>query len=70
MLFRSMNSNNLLQVKWAIRSFELTQAKRMLSQVLNMDNAPEIKAYVDAQMREAGLGRIVRTRPLLEGSAK
>jgi len=61
----SMNSNNLLPVKWAIRSFELTQAQQMLAQVLRMDNAPDIKAHVDEQMRKAGLGRIVRTRPPL-----
>jgi len=59
----SMNSNNLLPVKWAIRSFELTHAQQMLAQVLRMDNAPDIKTYVDEQMRKAGLGRIVRTRP-------
>ena len=59
----SMNSNNLLPVKWAIRSFELTHAQQMLAQVLRMDNAPDIKTYVDEQMRKAGLGRIIRTRP-------
>jgi len=60
----SMNSNNLLPVKWAIRSFELTHAQQMLAKVLEMDNAPDIKAYVDEQMRIAGLGRLVRTRVL------
>jgi phosphotransferase system enzyme I (PtsP) len=60
----SMNSTNLLMVKWAVRSFELSKAKRILNKVLKMDNAQEIKAYVDLQMREAGLGRIVRSRPV------
>jgi phosphotransferase system enzyme I (PtsP) len=59
----SMNSTNLLAVKWAIRSFELSKAKRILNKVLKMDNAEQIKAYVDDQMRQAGLGRIVRSRP-------
>ena len=58
----SMNSTNLLMVKWAVRSFELRKAKRILNKVLKMDNAQEIKIYVDGQMREAGLGRIVRSR--------
>jgi hypothetical protein len=35
----------------------------MLSKVLKMDNAHQIKTYVDDQMRLAGLGRIVRSRP-------
>jgi phosphotransferase system enzyme I (PtsP) len=59
----SMNSTNLLTVKWAVRSFELSKAKRILSKVLKMDNAHQIKTYVDDQMRQAGLGRIVRSRP-------
>jgi phosphotransferase system enzyme I (PtsP) len=59
----SMNSTNLLTVKWAVRSFELSKAKRMLNKVLKMDNAHQIKTYVDDQMRLAGLGRIVRSRP-------
>ncbi|MCB1646692.1 MAG: phosphoenolpyruvate--protein phosphotransferase, partial [Pseudomonadales bacterium] len=58
----SMNSTNLLMVKWAVRSFELSKAKRMLNKVLKMDNAWLIKNYVDEQMRKAGLGRIVRSR--------
>jgi phosphotransferase system enzyme I (PtsP) len=58
----SMNSTNLLTVKWAVRSFELSKAKRMLNKVLKMDNAQQIKTYVDDQMRLAGLGRIVRSR--------
>lgn len=59
----SMNSTNLLMVKWAIRSFEMAKAKRILNKVLKMDNAYLIKNYVDEQMRKAGLGQLIRTRP-------
>jgi phosphotransferase system enzyme I (PtsP) len=56
----SMNSTNLLMVKWALRSFDMTKAKRILNKVLKMDNAYLIKNYVDEQMRKAGLGQIIR----------
>jgi len=57
----SMNSTNLLMVKLAIRTFDLAKAKRILNKVLKMDDAKEIKLYVDGQMRKAGLGKIIRT---------
>ena len=58
----SMNSINLLMVKKALMTIELKKAKKILNKVLKMDNAQEIKDYVDAQMRKAGLGQIVRSR--------
>lgn len=58
----SMNSTNLLIVKWAIRSFEMAKAKRILNKVLKMDNAYLIKNYVDDQLRKAGLGQVIRNR--------
>ncbi|MCB1691208.1 MAG: phosphoenolpyruvate--protein phosphotransferase [Pseudomonadales bacterium] len=60
----SMNSTNLLMVKWAIRSFEMAKAKRMLNKVLKMDNAWLIKNYVDDQLRKAGLGQILRNKAI------
>ncbi len=60
----SMNSTNLLMVKWVIRSFEMTRAKKMLNKVLKMDNAFLIKSYVEDEMRKAGLGQLIRSRPL------
>jgi len=58
----SMNTTNLLKVKWAIRSFEMSKAKRMLSRVLKMDNAHLIKNYVEGELKKAGLGRLIRSR--------
>lgn len=58
----SMNSTNLLEVKWAIRSFEMKKAKRILNKVMKMDNSFLIKNYIDEQMRKAGLGQVVRAR--------
>lgn len=58
----SMNSTNLLMVKWALRSFEMARAKRILNKVLKMDNAVLIRDYVEQQMRKAGLGQLIRNK--------
>lgn len=58
----SMNSTNLLLVKWTLRSFEMARAKRILNKVLKMDNAVLIRDYVEQQMRKAGLGQLIRTK--------
>jgi len=58
----SMNSSNLLPVKWAIRSFEMSKAKRILAKVLKMDNAFLIKKYVEEEMLKAGLGQLIHSR--------
>ena len=58
----SMNSTNLLLVKYALGHFSLEQGKNILSKVLAMDNAYLIKNFVDKEMRKAGLGNIVRSR--------
>ncbi|HIG42235.1 MAG: phosphoenolpyruvate--protein phosphotransferase [bacterium] len=58
----SMNSSNLLTVKWAIRSFEMSKAKRILAKVLKMDNAFLIKKYVEEEMLKAGLGQLIHSR--------
>jgi len=58
----SMNATNLLMVKWALTTFSLTKAQEILNKVLQMDNAYLIKNYVDNELRQAGLGRVVRAR--------
>jgi len=56
----SMNSPNLLAVKWMVRTIELSKAKEILDKVLKMDNAHLIRNHVDEELRKAGLGQLVR----------
>ena len=49
-------------VKKARMKIEQKKAKKILNKVMKMDNAQQIKDYVDDQMRKAGLGQIVRSR--------
>ena len=55
----SMNATNLPKVKWVLRNFKRTDARRMLARVLKMETATEIQQYVEGQLIEAGLGRVV-----------
>ena len=36
----------------------------MLNKVLKMDNAFLIKSYVEDEMRKAGLGQLIHSRPV------
>jgi phosphotransferase system enzyme I (PtsP) len=58
----SMNASNLLKVKAAIREIKITFARKLLSEVLAMDNAEVIAAYVDLQLEKAGLGYLLSHR--------
>ncbi len=58
----SMNASNLLKVKAAIRKVKITFARKLLSEIMAMDNAEVITAYVDLQLEKAGLGELLRHR--------
>ena len=55
----SMNATNLPKVKWLLRNIKRTDARRMLARVLKMERAEEIRIYMEGQLIEAGLGRLV-----------
>jgi phosphotransferase system, enzyme I, PtsP len=55
----SMNATNLPKVKWVIRNITLLQSRRMLAQVLKMQQADEIQAFMREQLIKAGLERAV-----------
>ncbi|MEE3319903.1 MAG: phosphoenolpyruvate--protein phosphotransferase [Pseudomonadota bacterium] len=58
----SMNASNLLKVKAAIRQVKMCFIRKLLSEVLAMDNGEVISAYVDLQLDKAGLGDLLRNR--------
>ena len=55
----SMNATNLPKVKWVLRNIKRTDARRMLARVLKMETAREIQTYMEGQLVDAGLGRVV-----------
>ena len=61
----SMNASNLLKVKAAIRRVKITFARKLLNEILAMDNGEVIAAYVDLQLEKAGLGDLLQHRRAL-----
>lgn len=55
----SMNATNLPRVKWLLRNFKRSAARRMLARVLKMETAADIRHYVEEELIAAGLGRLV-----------
>lgn len=66
----SMNASNLLKVKAAVRRVKITFLRKLLNDVLAMDNGEVIAAYVELQLDRAGLGELFRHRQLSAKSAK
>lgn len=56
----SMNSHNLLKVKWVIRSVTMEHAKQLLQDVLSCDNPDQVREQVDLYLEIIGLGGLVR----------
>ena len=65
----SMNSINLPRIKWVIRNLNLSEAQRMLANVLTMADAEEIEFYMREQLLRAGLGNVVPTHRGVVGGA-
>ena len=58
----SMNASNLLRVKAAVRQVNMGFLRRLLNEVLAMDNGEVITAYMDLQLTKVGLGDLIRHR--------
>lgn len=56
----SMSAASLPRIKWVIRNFTRTQAQDMLAQVLILEDASTIRAYLNITLETAGLGHMIR----------
>lgn len=56
----SMNSRSLLRMKWVIRNFTLAYARKLLGDVLAMDNPTLIRFHLEKSLEEIGLGGLIR----------
>ena len=56
----SMSSTHLPVIKWVVRTIPMSHAKKVLRKALSMDNAYLIKNYMDDELRQAGLGKLLR----------
>ena len=56
----SVSSSVLLRTKWVIRSFHLTHAKKLLEEILLMENSQQIRSHLKCAIKKAGLGDLIR----------
>lgn len=56
----SMNSSSLPRVKWVVRKLSMSQARKILSDVLEMDNSALIRFHLERALDNAGLGGLIR----------
>lgn len=57
----SMNSASIPRIKWVIRNFSLTQTRKILADVLELEHPTEIRLHVQKHLEEQGLGNLIRT---------
>jgi phosphotransferase system enzyme I (PtsP) len=55
----SASAISVPRVKWAIRSFTLTEARELARQALELDTVRQIRRLINDALRRAGLGEIV-----------
>lgn len=58
--YLSMNAANLPRMKWVIKNFSLNTARKILKNVLTMDDPKMIRFHLQATLDEAGLGGLIR----------
>lgn len=56
----SMNARSLPRVKWVIRNVTLKLAKKLLRDVLKMDDSREIRNHMELSFEELGLSALIR----------
>ena len=56
----SMNARILPRAKWVIRNFSLEKAKKLLEEVLKMDDPKDIRLHMENTLEEAGLVGLIR----------
>ena len=56
----SMNSSSLPRVKWVIRNFSLATARKILTDVLELEHPMEIRLHLQKALEEQGLGSLIR----------
>ncbi len=56
----SMSSGGLLKVKWVMRSFSRSNARQLAKLALRMEDASQVKNFMEGALDDMGLGRLVR----------
>ncbi|MDQ2993388.1 MAG: PEP-utilizing enzyme [Pseudomonadota bacterium] len=56
----SMSAMRLPRIKWVLRTFAMSRSRKLLDEVLAMDDPIEIRCHMELALEEAGLGGLIR----------
>lgn len=56
----SMSAASLLRIKWVVRTVSLARAREVLEQVRGLEDGAAIRAVLNSELEQAGLGGLVR----------
>jgi phosphotransferase system enzyme I (PtsP) len=56
----SMNSTSLPRIKWIIRHLSITNARKILAEVLELEHTAEIRLHLQKVLEREGLGGLIR----------
>jgi len=56
----SLNPASLPRMKWVVRNFTVARARKLLSEVLEMDNPTLIRFHLEKALDDVGLGGLIR----------
>jgi phosphotransferase system enzyme I (PtsP) len=56
----SMSAGSLLRVKWVVRSVSVSRARQLLKAALRMEDAQQVRRFMEQTLDDMGLGGLVR----------
>ena len=56
----SMSAGSILRVKWVVRSFSMSRARQLLGVALRMEDADQVRRFMEGSLDDMGLGGLFR----------
>lgn len=56
----SMSAGSLMRVKWVVRSFSVSRARQLLHAALRMEDAQQVRRFMEGLLEDMGLGGLFR----------
>ena len=56
----SMSVGSMMKVKWVVRSFSVSRARQLLHAALRMEDASQVRRFMEGALDEMGLGGLFR----------
>jgi len=55
----SMSTASLLKIKWMLRHFNLNQAQKLVTEVMELEGAKDVREHINRQLDQAGLASLL-----------